>query len=301
MGTRYQHRDIVQRCTIDRLLAAKHPPSQIAAAVGCAPSTVSRAQKRNAAQTAGYQHQYKSKSGRPAAGAGPPLSGFPSGTGSGTARAGGGAAGAGVRAAGHCGREHLPLCLPRGKSKRGYRGRRGGTVLPRTPGWAPLSERSPEAADRRAPGHWEADLMRFGNLGQSLLLHERHSRLLLEWRQGNKAADPIANALRRLLSSPPAVWRRSVAFDNCSEFARHQRRHTAGIRTCFCAVKAPWQKGGVENAIGRWRFLPRRADLKRVKAADVAGHPGVQQHAAALPGLPDAGRSIRRRSVALAM
>ena len=40
----------------------------------------------------------------------------------------------------------------------------------------------PEANDRRTPGHWEADLMRFGNRGPALLLHERHSRLLLACR-----------------------------------------------------------------------------------------------------------------------
>ena len=133
------------------------------------------------------------------------------------------------------------LYLPRGKSKRGWRGRRGGNTIVRTPGRAPLSQRSPEADDRGTPGHWEADLMRFGNRGQALLLHERHSRLLLACRLHS------------------AELRRSVAFDNGTEFARHSRLHTLGIRIYFCEVRSPWQKGGVENAIGRLRrFLPRR-------------------------------------------
>ena len=38
-----------------------------------------------------------------------------------------------------------------------------------------------------------------------------------------------------------------------------------GTATFFCDTYAPWQKGGVENAIGRLRrFLPRRTDLAEV-------------------------------------
>ena len=95
--------------------------------------------------------------------------------------------------------------------------------------------------DHHTPGLWEAGLMRFGNRGRSLRRrHERHARLLLAWRPGSKAV---------------AEWRHSVDFDNGTEFARQQHLYAAGIRAYFCEVKSPWQKGGVENAIGwRWRY-----------------------------------------------
>ena len=49
-----------------------------------------------------------------------------------------------------------------------------------------------------------------------------------------------------------------MTFDNGSEFARHHHLHALGIQTFFCDTHAPWQKGGVENAIGRLRrALPR--------------------------------------------
>ncbi len=36
----------------------------------------------------------------------------------------------------------------------------------------------------------------------------------------------------------------------------------SSIKTFFCDPYAPWQKGGIENAIGRMRrFLPRKTDL----------------------------------------
>ena len=38
-----------------------------------------------------------------------------------------------------------------------------------------------------------------------------------------------------------------------------------GIETFFCDTYSPWQKGGVENAIGRLRrFLPRGTKLSEV-------------------------------------
>ena len=49
---------------------------------------------------------------------------------------------------------------------------------------------------------------------------------------------------------------RTVTFDNGTEFALHYRLHDLGIETFFCDTHSPWQKGGVENAIGRLRRTP---------------------------------------------
>ena len=49
---------------------------------------------------------------------------------------------------------------------------------------------------------------------------------------------------------------------NGTEFAFHHQLHALGIETFFCDTHSPWQKGGVENAIGRLRrTLPRKTDL----------------------------------------
>ena len=70
--------------------------------------------------------------------------------------------------------------LPHGKTKRGRGRRKGGHPASYIHLRQPLAQRPKEADDRSIPGHWEADLILFGNRGQSLLvLQERHSRLIL--------------------------------------------------------------------------------------------------------------------------
>jgi IS30 family transposase len=153
--------------------------------------------------------------------------------------------------------------LPRGKSKRGFRGRRGGSSTMHIQARVPIAERPQAAADRSNPGHWEADLMLFARYGQSILtVHERHSRLLLAAKLASKAADPVAQHLLMVLGPMPDQLRQTITFDNGTEFARHLELHQIGLETFFCDPYAPWQKGGIENAIGRMRrFLPRKSDL----------------------------------------
>jgi transposase, IS30 family len=163
--------------------------------------------------------------------------------------------------------------LPRAKSKRGYRGRRGGSPANFIEGRISVAERPPAASNRTSPGHWEADLMLFSRYGQAILtVHERSSRLLLATRPSSKAAIGVARHLIKLLERLPPQLRRTITFDNGTEFARHQMLHRLAIDTFFCDPYAPWQKGGIENAIGRMRrFMPRKTDLatlpsKRFKA-----------------------------------
>ena len=131
-----------------------------------------------------------------------------------------------------------------------------------------LVERPAEALGRTVAGHWEADLMAFARNGQNILmLHERMSRVLVGSPIVTKQAEPVAKAIVAALAGLPEPLRRTVTFDNGTEFARHYDLHALGIATYFCDPHAPWQKGGIENAIGRMRrFLPRRSDLAALDA-----------------------------------
>jgi len=153
--------------------------------------------------------------------------------------------------------------LPRAKSKRGYRPNKRGFAQPMQCRVS-IDKRPESANNRQTPGHWESDLIAFATYGQIILAaHERSSRFMFITRQPSKAADPTAKQLIAWLKPLPNQLRRSVTFDNGTEFAQHHQLHTQlKTKTYFCDTRSPWQKGGVENAIGRLRrFLPRKTNL----------------------------------------
>jgi transposase, IS30 family len=156
--------------------------------------------------------------------------------------------------------------LPRRKHRRGRLGRRGASSVHFIQQRVPISERPQAANTRTEPGHWEADLMLFRIYGQAVLVvHERMSRLIRILRQPSKAAQPVLDNLRTLFGRLPKPLRRTITFDNGSEFALHHKLALAGLKTFFCDPHAPWQKGGIENAIGRLRRpLPRKSDLAAI-------------------------------------
>ena len=286
MGLRYTQISIEERCEIARLRATGASVRQIAASLDRAPSTDARELKRNASGTRGYQPRYAEQQARARRWCGSRLErddGLREGVLSGLKQGWSPEQVAGrlAREAGRSVISHETIYrfiygqlarkkdyswrhyLPRAKSKRGWRGRKGGSSASFITLRRPLAERPQAAADRQVPGHWEADLMLFSTYGQAVLaLHERYSRLLIAVRPPGKAAAPIATAISSILAPLPPQWRQTLTFDNGTEFARHHELHALGIETFFCDTHAPWQKGGVENAIGRMRRnLPRKTDL----------------------------------------
>jgi IS30 family transposase len=292
MGDRYDQLSLEERCTIARLREAGQSIRQVAAAVDRPPSTISRELKRNAGSRIGYRPSYAEQQAKARRWSGSRLErndalrervldrlalGWSP-----------------EQIAGRLAVDHgtpvisyesiyrfiyaqikrtndyrWRLYLPRAKSKRGRRRRRGGSAVTLIPGRVPLAERPP--ADRDTPGHWEADLMLFAAYGQVILAaHERSSRLTLVTRPPGKAAAPIADQLVRWLAPLPSTLRATISFDNGGEFARHQRLHKIGTRTYFCDTHSPWQKGGIENAIGRLRkYLPRKTNLDNLTTAQI--------------------------------
>jgi transposase, IS30 family len=162
--------------------------------------------------------------------------------------------------------------LPRRKKTRGRHGRSRGNFIKQR---RSIVERPAEVEGRGTPGHWEADFMLFAKCGQGLLfLHERQTRFNIVHRPSDRKAVPTAQAIARQLRKLPKAMRKTISFDNGNEFAEHYRLHQSlGLQTFFCDPHSPWQKGGVENSIGRLRrFLPRKADLNLVTAAHLRRH-----------------------------
>lgn len=157
--------------------------------------------------------------------------------------------------------------LPRGKTYRGWRERKSLSSAVFIKDRVSIHQRPDYIRKRINPGHWEADLMQFSKYGQAILVaYERHSRLLMAFKLANKAAKPVVSQLVNLFSCLPAKLAKTVTFDNGTEFAEHHQLKSLGMKTYFCDVKSPWQKGGIENSIGRLRRpLPRKTDLDAIK------------------------------------
>jgi IS30 family transposase len=170
--------------------------------------------------------------------------------------------------------------LPRGKAKRGYRGRKGGSAARTIQGRVPIAERPVHFSDRANAGHWEADSMQFAGYRFVLALHERSSRLIWLQRQPTKEAASVVRNIEAALVKLPKNLRQSITFDNGTEFAYHyELRKSLGIKTYFCDPYAPWQKGGVENAIGRLRrHLPLKTDLSKVSARQLQQLAALYNH-----------------------
>ena len=286
MGKHYGHVTIEERCEIARLHASGYSVRQVSASLDRSPSTVARELKRNGSKTQGYKPKYADQQAHARRWRGSRLErdeglrdkvlsrlkqGWSPEQVSGRLAMESGNTVISHESIyrfiyGQMARKkdyNWRLYLPRARVRRGWRGRKGGSPASFMAMRRPITERPQSASDRRTPGHWEADLMLFRTYGHAVLtMHERHSRILIAVRPPGKASRPIADAMSQILGQFPPQWRRTVTFDNGTEFALHYRLHDLGIQTFFCDTRSPWQKGGVENAIGRLRrTLPRKTDL----------------------------------------
>src|SRR5439155_22944337 len=287
MGEHYEHLSLEERCQIAQLRADGQSIRQIAAALDRPPSTLSRELKRNSGAQLGYKPGYAEEQARARRWTGSRLErddalrtlvldglarGWsPEQVAGRLARQGAQPAlshesiyrfiYAQIRRTNDGRWRHY---LPRAKFKRGRRGRKGGSPASFIQHRVAIAQRPKSAQHRRSPGHWEADLMLFAAYGQAILVaHERKSRILLLAKQPSKAAQPTVHQLLAWLQPLPDRLRQTITFDNGTEFALHHQLNTQlGMQTFFCDTHSPWQKGGIENAIGRMRRpLPRKTNL----------------------------------------
>ena len=167
-------------------------------------------------------------------------------------------------------REKLHRYLTRAKATRGrrYFKRRREPI----PGRRAIHERGQAIDNRSQFGHWEGDLMQFRTQrGNLLTVIERKTGLTLASGLPRKTAEATTAKLTGLFSGLPAAARRSITFDNGSEFAEHNKLESKlGMQTFFCDPHSPWQRGSIENANGILRRdLPRKTKLADYSEQDI--------------------------------
>ena len=146
-----------------------------------------------------------------------------------------------------------------------------------------ICNRPPEIEERKAPGHWEGDLIiglgrsAIGALvertscltmlvhlpredGYSLIPRVKNGKLLAGY-----GAVTMANALRATVTEQPNQLWKSLTWDRGKERSDHAR-FTAelGVQVFFADPHSPWQRGTNENTNGLLRqYFPKGTDLSR--------------------------------------
>lgn len=139
--------------------------------------------------------------------------------------------------------------------------RTGGRIV----GMVSIDARDPAASDRRAPGHWEGDLI-IGKDGASAAatLVERTSRFvtILGLPHG-KHADSLADVLIDHVSDMPERIRGSLTWDQGTEMARHAALTVAtDLPVYFADPHSPWQRPTNENTNGLIReYIPKGTEI----------------------------------------
>jgi IS30 family transposase len=128
-----------------------------------------------------------------------------------------------------------------------------------------ISERPPEADSRHISGHWETDNME-GKRSDKLCVSatvERKARYTLLGILENKTAAEKTNSVIGGLSTFPKPLLKTLTYDNGKENSYCQlTKSVLGIEVYKTTPYHSWEKGTVENTIGRLRrFLPKGQTL----------------------------------------
>ena len=112
-----------------------------------------------------------------------------------------------------------------------------------------ISARPPEAADRAVPGHWEGDLVVGGDMSSCLVtLVERRSRFLLMARLLAHDVETVEDKLVEMAASIPEELKRTLTWDQGSEMAKVADFELATpFKVYFCDPHSPWQRPTNEN------------------------------------------------------
>jgi IS30 family transposase len=127
-------------------------------------------------------------------------------------------------------------------------------------------ERPASVEDRAVPGHWEGDLIMGSNNSQIATLVERHTRYVMLVRVPSKDTRTVINALIKHAHKLPRELYKSLTWDRGKEMADHQRFSLdTDIKVYFCDPQSPWQRGSNENTNGLLRqYFPKGMDLSNV-------------------------------------
>lgn len=168
------------------------------------------------------------------------------------------------------GQQYCPLLCSRQSKPKKRRPKTERSMIPNRVG---IEKRPLEANNRSEYGHAEADTAVSGKRHDSkyalAVLHERKSRYVRLRRIPNMKPVSMTHALKKMAKN---LKLSTLTYDNGIENRDHETvAHFLKIKTYFCNPYHSWEKGGVENTIGRIRrYIPKGADIADFSNADIA-------------------------------
>ena len=136
-----------------------------------------------------------------------------------------------------------------------------------------ISLRPKEANERLSFGHFEGDTVLSSQKTKHALLviTDRATRKTHIKRVVNKTSLVTTNTIKTILKKYPESLRKSITFDNGTEFFGHKEvKDELNIETYFCSPYSAWQKGTVENMNGLIRrFFPKGTDFDLISDVEL--------------------------------
>lgn len=165
--------------------------------------------------------------------------------------------------------QFLTLKRKRRMKKLGRRIKRLGKI----PNAVSIDLRSKLALKRKRPGHWETDNMegRRSDKGALSVTVERMTRITMLVKLPNHKSKTKTLAISDRLITLPEVLKQTITADNGTENTNHkQLTDITGIPVYFCHAYHSWEKGTVENTIGRIRrFFPKGESLDQITEQEI--------------------------------
>lgn len=165
-------------------------------------------------------------------------------------------------------RSHLAryLCFKHGKRRK--QAGRSIRRINKIPNAISIDNRAKYIHLRRQLGHWESDLMEGPRSSKYVLsvTVERATRYTMLNRLVDKKTSSKTKCLVKRMRTLPAQVCRTLTLDNGTENTNHvYLNQQLNINVYFCHPYHSWEKGTVENTIGRIRrYIPKGTNLLKI-------------------------------------
>lgn len=165
--------------------------------------------------------------------------------------------------------KYLTLVRKKRMKKEGRRVHRQGRI----PGAVSIDLRPKSVMKRKRFGHFESDNLeglRSDKSVVSVTVERRVRKIFLSKLDNRKSKDKTQAVIARL-SHLPEKFRQTLTLDNGSENSGHLVvARVLKLNVYFCHAYHSWEKGTVENTIGRLRrFLPKGESLEKVSEEEI--------------------------------